>query len=460
MRAWLNSAVWPNARQLGYYLLTGLIVVIPALMNNSPLVYSDSGTYMRLAFDLEPALDRPIGYSLILRALTWRATMWTPIFFQGAVTSWLIFEVLRQLFPGRMRLWRVHLVLLVALLLLSSLPWYAAQLMPDVIAGLLGLVVFLLFFGRALGRVKLVFLWVLLFFFIISHYSFMAMMMGLATTLLLARATPWGRHSMGRSFWKTWTGFAAIIAAGFLFLLGLNDRYGRGFVMSPTSDLFLAAKMCESGVMYEHLKRTCADHHRPLCDRMDELNTTAMHFVWDFDAPIRDRLDLDVASAKVAPLVHEVLTDPRNWGMLIWTSINATLIQLAQVTIGSGIEPYRENTSPGLVYQWQLRHELPMYMNSLEQRGAWKLDTVNILAGPILVLSLLITVLLWPMRMPRWKAFSLIVVATVILNAAATGALANVYDRLQARVTWMLVFLALLLLLRLRKQKWLLGLTN
>lgn len=260
---------------------------------------------------------------------------------------------------------------------------------------------------------------------------------------------------MGSRAWRNWTSLVAITVAGILFVMTSNYQQGRGMVLSGASDLFLAAKLCESGVMYEHLNRTCPERPQPMCERMNELNATAMHFVWDMGAPIRyDYTGLDDASRNIAPLVHEVLVDPRNWGGLIWSSFTATLIQLAQVSIGSGIEPYRENSTPGQLYQEKLRHELPMYMNSMEQRGAWRLETVNMLAGPVVLVSLLVVVLCWPAGSIRWQLFLIVLLLMVVLNAAATGALANVYDRLQARVTWLLPLAAMLLALRRSNVRW------
>lgn len=445
---------WPAmlraaAGELAYVLLTGIIVVVPALMNGSPLVYSDSGTYMRVAFDIEPPTDRPVGYSLLIRATTWRATMWTIIYFQGAVVSWLLLEVLRQLFPNAQRIKRAHMLLLAGLVLLSSLPWYAAQVMPDILAGLLGILSFLLFCGRRLGKAKTILLWMLLFIFTISHYSFMAIMLGTAIGLLAARSIRTWRRAFAERFWRNWVGLLASTLAGILFVQWNNHQHGHGWVLSPTTDLFMASKLCESGVMYEHLKRTCPGNPRPVCARMDELDKAAWHFVWKMESPMRaGHSGLDDASQELKPLMQEIFHDPRNWGLLAASSINATLMQLLQFNIGSGITPYREDSAPWIFYRDKLRHELPMYMESRQQSGMLKFGALNALAGPVLLISLMIILFFWPVDSVRWQTLTALLLLTILLNAAATGALANVYDRLQARVTWLLPLLALLLLAR------------
>lgn len=438
--------------RLGYHLLVGLIVVLPALMNQAPLYYSDSGTYMRFAFDVEPPIDRPVGYSLIIRAVTWQASMWPVVFFQGAMASWLIMAVIRQLFPALEWPWRQHVIVVGLLTFISSLPWYASQIMPDVLAGYLGLMLFLVFFGRRMNRLGLALIWTCMFFFTISHYSFMAMMIVMLVFFLVLRATRWGQRVMVFNFWRNWLGGVAVVLAGYLFIVSLNDRYERGAVLSPTSGLFMAGKLCESGVMFEHLNRTCKEQPRSICDRKQDLTRMGMHYVWDEGAPIREHYDLIDASAHADTLVHEVLSDPRNWGMIAWTTVQATLIQLAQIDVGSGLDAYREETAPWYVYRAKLPHELPLYMNSLQNRGMLPIHMVNTITTPALYISLFLIILLWPARTGRWKAFALIAVGIVVANALCTGAIANVYDRLQARITWLLVLLALLLVVKGRKR--------
>lgn len=62
-------------------------------------------------------------------------------------------------------------MVLVLLLLISSLPWYASQIMPDVFTGLVALGVFLLLYGRQMGVLERSLLVVMLFFATIAHLS-------------------------------------------------------------------------------------------------------------------------------------------------------------------------------------------------------------------------------------------------------------------------------------------------
>jgi len=441
-----------------YFFLTGLLVAVPALMNQSPLVYTDSGAFIGRIWSLEAMTDRPIGYPLIMRAVTWQVSLWPVVFFQGMMSSWLIFEVLRQVFPRAKAIWRIHMVLLAVLVLTSSLPWYAAQIMPDALTALIALVLFLLFFGKGIAPLKLGFLWIWLFFLGISHLSHLAILMAITGCLLIARGSLAGRSFLGQLSWWKWSGSLALIVASVLFIQGHNARWGYGRVLAPSTDLFYAAKLCESGVMYEHLKRCCPTHHHPLCEHMDQLNTTAMFFIWNKDSPMKPvGLEQVTASKLIAPLTHEVLHDVRNWPLIAWTTFTATLAQLGQVEIGSGLQPYREDSSPYFHYKWHLPHELPFYMSSAQQRGALHFEMVNHVSHLALLLSILILALYWKGSSLQLQRFVVVALAVVFFNAMVTGGVANVYDRLQARVTWLIIISATLMILYRYKDRWIAG---
>jgi hypothetical protein len=402
------------------------------------------GCYLSASHDLIQPWERPIGYPLIIRALTWQSTLWTVIFFQGMLGSWLIMKTIRTLFPAGPLKWQGHVIILAFLLVVGSLPWYAAQLMPDVFSAYLGLCVFLIFFGRSQGRLERSALWILLFFIAITHYSHFLMLIVLgAFGLVMLWKLPWFR----RRFRVSVAGLFAVPAAGILFCMAYNAGQGSGFVLSPASSLFLAGKFIESGVMHSYLKRRCPEESNFLCDHMDELNTSGMYYVWTESACTRQGLDILQAIERLEPIVDGILSDPVMWPELAWSSLLATLFQFAQVDPGSGLMAYGVDSPPWWVIKNHYPHELPMYMDSRQQHDAWALTFSKPLGKLVLLASCVVIVVLWPSkRHLRWWGMVTVLTLTTWANAAATGAVANIYDRLQARVTWLLVFAALMVL--------------
>jgi hypothetical protein len=445
MRA-LEKIPW---RFLAYHFLTGLILVVPALINKVPLVFSDTGTYLESARTLLPPVDRPIGYGLIIRATGWQASIWPVVIVQGMLASWMIRRTMQALFPAMGANWRPHLAVVVLLLLISSLPWCASQLMPDVFTSLVALGTFLLLFGRRMGILETGFLLLVVFFGTITHLSHPWMVLGaLGAWAFIVRGGPL------RKLRARLAAAVLLPVAGLAFIIGFNAAHGLGAVLSPTSDLFLAGKLIESGAMRIYLDRTCATDPVYLCTYKNELVNNAAHYVWSEQAPTRMGRDLVASSEQVRPVVHALLADPRMWGTLAWKSFMATASQLVHVDVGAGLSPYREESAPWWPIAGQYAHEVPHYLASRQQLGGWDLAPINRMGHLVLALSGLLIALAWPgRRCVRWHSFLVLMVAMVVANAAITGALANVYDRLQARITWVLVLAALLLVLQ-RLRPW------
>src|SRR6188768_305561 len=81
------------------FLLIGLFLITwPAFYNGYPLVYSDTGSYLKTSVDLQAAIDRPIGYGIFIRMFGWQATPWTVILAQGLIVYVVTFRVVKLFF--------------------------------------------------------------------------------------------------------------------------------------------------------------------------------------------------------------------------------------------------------------------------------------------------------------------------------------------------------------------------
>ncbi|MFZ1688356.1 MAG: hypothetical protein WAU70_13085 [Flavobacteriales bacterium] len=307
---------------------------------------------------------------------------------------------------------------------------------------------FLILFGRQLAKSEVFLLWTFLYFFGITHLSHLVLSLLMAALLPFVFLLGGVRGRPVRSVRFGLVGFFLAPLLGLAFLVGYNARHGHGSVISPTSSLFLSGKLIESGAMRIYLDRTCAERPVFLCEHKDELDRTGMHYVWDDDAPTRAGLGMVEASKRLDPIVHDLLTSPDMWPVLVWAGTLATIQQLLQVDMGSGLCAYGKDTPPWWPISRFWPHELPGYMMSAQQRGALSFTLLNPLNAYVMILSGCVIMVCWPkkQRLRLW-AFVFLAVAGAIANAAATGGLANIYDRLQGRVTWLLLFAAILQLL-------------
>ena len=126
--------------------VAALLLIWPAIWNGYPLVFADSGTYLGQALLGYVGWDRPPFYSLFLLGLHWRLSLWPVVLGQGLLLAHLLHLVLRtQGHPGPVPL----ILTALALAVFSGLPFFAAQIQPDLFTGVVVLCAWLIGFRQA-----------------------------------------------------------------------------------------------------------------------------------------------------------------------------------------------------------------------------------------------------------------------------------------------------------------------
>ncbi|MBK9598870.1 MAG: hypothetical protein IPO60_11260 [Flavobacteriales bacterium] len=292
---------------LGYSLFTGMLVSGLAFINQYPLVYADTGAYLANSYTLIPSDDRPIGYGLIIRAFSWQSTLARSYFSRHgsqlamrAPCAWVISEKKRHT--------AIHLTLLAFLLLCSSLPWYAAQLMADNFTPLILLIAFLLFRAKLLGPAREAMLWLLLFFFIATHNSHLPMAALLSVLILLRHIRAAGLPTRSsfiaqKRFWAVWGGFNLIALGAATMVASFNYAVHDRFVLSRAGNVFLAGRLCEPGIMADYVKTACENNDNLFCKYKDHLPGDAGNLLWDSDQFVqKEGLSISQADSILAPL--------------------------------------------------------------------------------------------------------------------------------------------------------------
>ncbi len=437
-----ERGAWPRLAQVALaHVAAALLLVWPAFWNGYPLVFADTGTYLGQALLHYLGWDRPPFYSLFLLFTHWRLSLWLPVLAQGLVTAHLLGLVLRAL--GRPE--RVALPLAAAALaVLTPLPWFVAQLMPDMFSGIMVLALWLLGFRLAVLSVgERIYLLALAIFAVVCHQSHLPLALGLAGLggLLLAWQRGW------RLAWKPLLRMAvpALVAASALMTV---NAVGRGTAsLSPFGAVFLATRVIYDGPGLAVARRSCPEVGWRLCGVLDQLPGWHNGFLWNDDSPLQNALG---GAEAWAPEARDIVlaTLRAEPGAMLAAALGNTLEQLGLFSVGDGLEPWLPPHGPQPLVARFFPQELAALQHSRQQTGHLVADSrlfvplhlAATLAGAAALLGLL--VLRWQRLPGPVVALVVLVLAATVANAGIAGALSGPAGRYQARIIWLLPFVS------------------
>lgn len=430
------------------------LLVWPAFLNRYPLLFSDTGAF--LAQTVEPLMiwDKPWIYGPLLHLFHWERTLWAPLLAQGLVLShllWLTQRVLRGAATPA-----AHLLLVASLAALTALPWVAALLMPDILAPVVVLALFLLGFappGR-LSRGEALYLSLLAGLCIAAHLSHLPLALAL---LVLAALYAQALRPVLR--------VAAPLLLAVLLLLGTNAvGHGRAS-LSPYGATFLLARLIGDGPAARTIAARCPASGWYLCGWAWRLPEDSDVFLWHRDSPVnRDAqgrprfLGGMMLAEEARAIIGETLRrEP-------FAVVRAGLGNAATQLLKAGIGDTLSRQALGEAVRPRLIQAFPAAELAAHDAAAQARDRLPALAapflwphGPVLVLGALGLLAAWrrlarPGTLPEAErrlrlAFVLALLVGVSGNALATGALSKPHHRYQARIAWLMPFGALLLAL-------------
>ena len=442
------------------WLLSSLVLISAGLYNGFPLVTSDSGAYINSAITHIVPADRPIVYGLFIQATGLYFSLWLVILAQGLLLGWLLLRCVAAFAP-RIQTAFGQLFVLGVVTWISGVSWYCSQLMPDIFAAIGLLCLALLLLGRFKSRGSQVALLALLLLATLVHNSHL--LTNSLVVLAFGIVAYWQRlFKRGLVQWTHWLVATTTVLSSWLLLPTIHAGFGGGFTLSRASPAFLVARLCETGILEEYLNQSCeAGSKYKLCAFRDKLPNDAITFMWDGGSPYNQTGGLEANRSECQQIVRGILTSPQYYPQLASEAMQATLRQLTHIGYGDGLVPFRENTNPYWKVQEFTGYELKEYLSSRQNRNLLTFDTLNerTYAVQLLAVLLISTLVLWHSQTSRHSlntqagpttGTNLLLLLTIIGlgllgNAFATGALANVLDRLQGRVAWLLPFVAVLM---------------
>lgn len=431
-----------------------LLLLVPAFANGFPLIFPDSSVYLDVAFRHAWTIDRSGFYGFYLIPAAWFPVatwgLWVMIAIQAFAIGVILHLAFRRLIPESSLPLRIGLVAL--LVVTTSLPWHASQLMPDAFTGALVLLVWVAAMRDA-GEPGTPLLWLAVCALVLLHLTHfvvaLAALLGTLTgcNLIGARLRP-----MAKTLALGMVALALAVGAQ-------TTAYGltiHRWSPAPTGPWFLFARLHEDGLIDPWLARHCG-HDAPaeLCEIAPKLPRDSQVLLWQEGTPLNSS-------------VVGRMTDSERWhwmgmlqqanmgsiaespGRFMMNSLRAGARQFAafavlddecpQICAGEAILDRFEKDSPGLASQLS---ETPQVRGEIPKAPIRAVTSAIALLGLIALIPLMFVAY----RRRDREALGLLgaIIAALVGNAVVTGALSDVHDRYQSRVVWLAVFAAMVL---------------
>lgn len=422
-----RSGVGGFLRSVGIYAVMTVILLLPAILNNFPFVFPDTGGYLIRPFVGNLELGRSALYGAFL-ATGISVDFWSNVIVQALLSAWIIRLVLRVV---GLEHWAIGIAVVGALCVGTSLPWYSGQLEPDIFLPLSVLAYYLITFAPSKLRT-----WEILALAAIIAFSIAVHMSILAVLLLLFAF-----------FAALWTVAARIslpsprlavpvvsIVAGMALALATNYVIAGEATFTLGGPTFLFGRLLQDGFVKAYLDRNCSNLSLSLCHYRDELPTDSNYWLWDYGSPLAKLGGWRAFAPEAGRIIVEsVLQQP---SAQVTAVVKGTFAQLGAVATGDGFDSKNNAYTEGVLKEYAPR-TLQRFDASAQQRNAIDFHFLNYLHIPLalgatLLLPVFVVLCWW--RRAVAATLGLTVLVALVANAAVCATFSGVEDRYESRI--------------------------
>jgi hypothetical protein len=421
-------------RTAALIVLGAAILVVPAILNGFPFIFQDSADYLIF----KPHYYRSPFYSIFTFIFHMNRFIWGPVVAQALIGSHLLYTLLKL---HRVPWTEVSFLFLVLLLTtVSSLPFFVDFLMPDIFAAYMVITLYLIgFWFFEFGTVMRLYLVLLACVAVAAHLSHPWIAIGMVALFVpLARWTglPW------RNIRRNAAILLFPVVSTVCAYLTYNTVIFHKLSLSPAGETFVLANLIEYGPARDYLRTTCPNAGYKICSEVDDLPATGEDFLWH--GQHLDRLGGFEGMASESGAIVSATLANRFWQVIAVTARNVR-DSLESREPAKELRPSYLRASAPIFEVLALKFG-PRVLDEF-RRSAQMRDTiphalikrVDTVMTPLSLAMLLGFAVFAGLRGRRdLAAFSVFMLCGVFGDALFCAAVSGVYDRYQARVTWLL----------------------
>lgn len=421
-----------------------LAMLAPAIWNGFPLIFPDTGGYFTAPMVRALADGRSALYGFFLD-LGIPLSFWPSVAVQAALMVWLFVVTLRVNGLGG-RPW-LALGIVAILTFTTSLPWFAGQLMPDILFPAAALALYLLVYAHdRLTRGERWGLAATIAFAIPSHMAAAGMCVAVIGALFVVSRVQQLTSYLALPAIRL--KFAAgAVATGILLCPVSNLALTGSFAFTPGGTTFLFGRLVEDGMIARYLDDACPDDSIRLCAYKDKMPALADDWLWG-DSPLYQLGGWDAYEPEEKRIIKDtLLLYPL---MHVETAVTATLSQF--VTFATEVS-VNDNDPTFSSFGEHLPWLVPALFNARQQAERFDVTPLNYLHVPVAGFAVtgLILALLLRRRLniaPRAAALCFVILLALAANAAICGVFSHPVDRYQSRLVLLAPFAVAVLLAR------------
>lgn len=447
LQRWFKESHWP--------IDLAFIGLLPFFFaTGGCLLYtSDSGAYLMTAQSLSIPLDRSVFYSFYLRFLHDLLSLFSqpilgeivflpPLFllFVGIV------QLNQKLFPSLSALQKrgIFLIMWFCACLLTAMPWFLLQAMPDIFTAILCIYV-LLFLKISSVRYAMACATVIVTAAVMHNANLISLTI-FSVSMELARKGYLGKWILPiqeHLLAKRTKSLLFISFIPWLLIISSNIWGGNGFTVGKGSHVFFMGKLCENGILKTYLDDQCATTPNPFCPFKDSLPQHTWDFVWNSHGILEKTGGWHHSKELYNKIILGTFTQPKYIALHIQAAITATAKQAILTHAGDGLTPQDTTATLAQELKQHYPNEYTAFVrDSRQQRGAIDFEFYNQLYDWAAVLLLIGAVIcLYRRSNHLLTTFAGLAAFFILCNAFSTACFANVLSRLNARDFWILPML-------------------
>lgn len=421
--------------------LCAFILNIPAIDNGFVFLFQDSADYLsgRIHIFRLPIYSTfaQIGYRFY--------SIWVIAFAQAFIIAHLIFLVNKSLY-GRVNL--IFMLFQIGILTaISSLPYFSAFMMADIFTSALFLALYILIFHhKILDKFNYVYLHILIAFSAMAHITNIYLGTGIiifSALLHLIRSTHY------KSLSANLIAPCLILLFSSSFIMGLNYYYFKALSLSPSSSVFTLANLVEQGTARNYLLKACPKANFKVCAYLGDLPKNVDTFLWGGNSFISKVGSFTGLRNEAKSIVRNTITTyPKDVAANTFSYIIKSFsIHTPAKEINSSVTKSSVTYIVKVIYG---QAALDKFMASKQANDELPYERLAKIDNWVFPISLLLTILLTFQSLIKIGdnrfLFPLLALIFVIGNNILCSSASGLFDRYQARVSWLLVFAFILMI--------------